>query len=383
VDSLDKTFINALFNKDYYSGLAAIELYMAKIALGILNDAGVSGYLTEDFRTVEETKETFQFHAQSEALLSWVLRYLALKGFAQSRNSAYKLNSRVPDLDTGDDERQILGFTPSADIFIQLVQRIRADMGNFLSGRKKGGDILFADKTLSLWYDFFNNKFYGYSVLNYGVAYGIAKWFSGTRGKSMLELGSGTSGATVKAFQALRDNNLLESMDSITLTDIVPALLNLGKKNIDTNINPSPEYKQEILDINKPFADQGFAGYHFDIIYGVNVMHVARDLEFTLRETYSYLNENGILVLAETIRPAENRPMHHEIIFNLLNNYYDVEIDNETRPCHGFLTKELSIKNLEMTGFKNIEYITELEQNDQFDFDVSPLYSFLVLKGQK
>jgi SAM-dependent methyltransferase len=215
------------------------------------------------------------------------------------------------------------------------------------------------------------------------VAYGITKWFSQTGGRSMLEVGSGTSGATVKVFGMLRDNYLLDSMDSVILTDIIPSLLVLGDGNIRKNITPPVKYEQRMLDINKPFIDQGFQKESFDIVYGVNVLHVACNLGISLSEIYSCLNKNGILVIAETIRPVEDRAMHHEIIFNLLENYYSVQLDPEMRPSHGFLTKETWMHNFKTVGFNNIDYLTEPERHDQLDIDIKPLHSVLVLKGQK
>ena len=104
--------------------------------------------------------------------------------------------------------------------------------------------------TAALWNDYFNNNFYGYSVLNYGVAYGITKWFSQTCGKSMLEIGSGTSGATIKVFQMMRDNNLLDSTDTIKLTDVTSSMLYLGNQNIIKDIKNPPAYEKRILDRN-------------------------------------------------------------------------------------------------------------------------------------
>ena len=199
----------------------------------------------------------------------------------------------------------------------------------------------------------------------------------------MLEIGSGTSGATIKVFQMLQNKNLFGSIDSILLTDVATLLLEVGDKNIKQQISAPPYYKQKKLDINKPFKDQERTKDSFDIIYGVNILHVARDLYFSLQELYHYLNKRGILVISETTRPAENRAVHQELIFNLLENYYDVQLNPETRPYHGFLTKEKWLINFDKAGFRNIEYITELDSHDELDFDIKPLHSLLVLKGQK
>jgi SAM-dependent methyltransferase len=382
MDNIDKTFIRTLFTANYYKAYKAVEKYISKVIFRVLHEMDIINFLQKNYRTIDEIAERFNLHAQSKPLLNWMLIYLEQMGYLQNGDSSYVMKVGKPDMNTKEDIREIVDLIPTANIFIQLTTHIQMGLENFLIGRKSGKDILFANKTVSdLWNAYFNN-FYPYSTLNYGAAYWITKWFSQTPGKSMLEVGSGTSGATIKVFQMLRDNNLLDTMDTIILSDIVPSLLDLGSKNINNSIK-APMYEQRLLDINIPFIEQGFSNDSLDIIYGVNVLHVAHNLGFSLREIYSHLNKNGMLVLAETIRPVDNRALHHEIIFNLLNNYYDVELDALMRPYHGFLTKERWIRYFEMTGFKNIEYINEMERHDELDFDLAPLHSFLVVKGQK
>jgi SAM-dependent methyltransferase len=287
-------------------------------------------------------------------------------------------------LDRKDHIQQIVQYQPTADIFVNLIQAIEERIGDFLEGRISGGDLLFSNESMvNLWNSYFNNQFYGYSLINHGVAYGIAKWFSHTKGTSMLEVGSGTSGASTMVFQMLRDNNLLDSMNTILLTDVVPSLLDQGRRNIEQRISDPPHFVQEVLDINKSLGGQGLEEKSFDIIFGVNVLHVARDLAFSLEELYQRLHKGGVLIIAETIRPATNMPMHQEFIFNLLENYHDVELDGETRPCHGFLTRDQWVKNFEKAGFRNIEYLKEPDGHEEIDFDIKPLHAFMVLKGQK
>ena len=75
--------------------------------------------------------------------------------------------------------------------------------------------------------------------------------------------------------------------------------------------------------------------------------------------------------------------MHHEIISNLHDNYYGVQLDPEMRPTHGFLTKDIWTRNFEKAGFRNVDSITELDQYDKIGFSVKPLHSVMVLKGQR
>lgn len=384
MDSLDKTFVKALFTSDYYKGYQEIEKYVLKSLLNIFHSTNMIDYLQQDFRTVDKIIDRFGLDSQASHFLKWAFDYTEFLGYSEFKNGAYQLTDSVGDINSAENAQRILKLIPSADIFMKLVRAIEARMDDFLKGRVKGGELLFADETIvSLWNSYFNNDFYGYAVLNHGIAYGIAKWFSQTNGASMLEVGSGTSGASMMTFQLLRDNNLLDSLQTIVLTDVVAPLLEKGRSNIKHQIGDPPHYEQRILDINNPVDDQGFAGESFDIIFGVNVLHVAQDLTFSLQELHRHLNKDGMLILAETTRPSTNRPMHHEFIFNLLENYYDVELDPKIRPHHGFLTREQWSEHFEKVDFRNIEYLMELDHHDDIGFNLKPLHSFLVLKGQK
>jgi len=384
MDSIDKTFIKALFTANYYRAYKALEEYVLEVIFRVLHEMNITDYLQKDYRTVDEIVDRFNFHAQSKPLLNWMLTYLNQMGYLQNGDLCYLLKADPSDMHTKNSVSEIAALMPTANIFIQLARHVERGIKDFLMGRKNGRDILISNNTVSaLWNDYFNNNFYGYSTLNYCTAYGMTKWFSQTEGKSMLEVGSGTCGATIKVFQMLRDNNLLDSMDSIVLSDIVPSLLDLGSRNISRSITSPPRYEQRLLDISLSLREQGFLKDSIDIVYGVNVFHVANDLSFSLREVYDHLNKNGLLILTETIRPVENRALHHEIIFDLFDNYYNVKLDAIMRPYHGFLTKERWVKYFEMAGFKNIEDISELNRHEELDFDILPLHSVLVLKGQK
>jgi hypothetical protein len=179
MDNIDRTFIEALFTANYYMGYQALERYIVKVIFGILRNMNITDYLQKDYRTTDEIVERFNLHVQSKALLNWILTYLGHMGYVKSRDSGFALKNVVSHIDTHEDRKQLAELMPTADIFIQLTTHIETNIEDFLTGKKSGGDILFADETVShLWNDYFNNTFYEYSFINYGAAYGIAKWFS-------------------------------------------------------------------------------------------------------------------------------------------------------------------------------------------------------------
>ena len=61
------------------------------------------------------------------------------------------------------------------------------------------------------------------------------------------------------------------------------------------------------LDLDRPFAEQGFLPGRFDAVIAVDVLHVAQNLRFTLREIYRALKPRSWLIFAEG-SPAQPLP---------------------------------------------------------------------------
>jgi hypothetical protein len=89
-------------------------------------------------------------------------------------------------------------------------------------------------------------------------------------------------------------------------------------------------------------------------VYGVNVVHVARDLAATLGEIRASLADGGAIVLAECVRPFAGRPVYVELAFNLLGAFRDAVLVPGWRPNGGFLTPEQWRAALEANGFADV-----------------------------
>ena len=57
------------------------------------------------------------------------------------------------------------------------------------------------------------------------------------------------------------------------------------------------------LNLDLPWSNQGINPGEFDMVYAVNVMHISRDLLFSLNEARSALASDGWLVIGECLRP--------------------------------------------------------------------------------
>jgi SAM-dependent methyltransferase len=127
---------------------------------------------------------------------------------------------------------------------------------------------------------------------------------------------------------------------------------------------------------------QGIKPDSFDIIYGVNSLHAAKDLISSMGYIYSALKPGGSIILSECVRPRENILLFQELIFNLLDNYCDMEL-SELRPMPGFLDVKSWRRILDAAKFKNIELLTNVDSDEKRNSFCDEQVLAMVIKGEK
>jgi SAM-dependent methyltransferase len=111
-----------------------------------------------------------------------------------------------------------------------------------------------------------------------------------------------------------------------------------------------------------PWSNQGINPGKFDLIYAVNVMHISRDLLFSLNEARSALASDGWLVIGECLRPYLNQPIYPELMFQILESFTNVQTDPEIRPNPGFLTSEHWRRAFTRAGFQCVEVAPNIDR---------------------
>jgi SAM-dependent methyltransferase len=114
------------------------------------------------------------------------------------------------------------------------------------------------------------------------------------------------------------------------------------------------------LDMNKPFAEAGIAPGAYALVHGVNTLHVARDLAFTLGEVRAALAPRGSIVISECVRPFPAQPVYVEFVFNLLEAFREPVLVPAWRPNGGFLTPEQWTAALEANGFCDVRIVPDI-----------------------
>jgi SAM-dependent methyltransferase len=136
------------------------------------------------------------------------------------------------------------------------------------------------------------------------------------------------------------------------------------------------------VDFDKPLVDQKIKEGSVDVVYGVNALHVAKDLVGSLKHIHRIIRPGGMIILSESCRPSADYLLSQEIIFNLLDNYVNVDL-SKIRPNPGFLDYEHWKLNLEAAGFKNVEAIfnTDGSYSPELSSKIDTLAA--VIKGKK
>jgi pyochelin synthetase len=116
------------------------------------------------------------------------------------------------------------------------------------------------------------------------------------------------------------------------------------------------------LDVDQPFAAQGLAAEHRDLVVGVNVLHVARDLGAALARIREVLAPGGWLVAGECLRLHPRQPVPADLVFQLFRSFTDVGTDPVLRPHHGFLEPSAWRTALEAAGFVEVGVVPDLER---------------------
>jgi SAM-dependent methyltransferase len=93
------------------------------------------------------------------------------------------------------------------------------------------------------------------------------------------------------------------------------------------------------------------------LVWGVNVFHLARDLDAVLCEAHAILARGGWLVIGEGMRPFDECVVGAELPFRLLESFTGVRLDPATRPTPGFLTAEHWLAALERAGFDDVAVV--------------------------
>lgn len=355
-------YLEELINQRIKTSWKLSDYYLLKQLDTVLLRTGI-GDLLNSYISIEEIINKKNYDNKVFFSIKWIFDRLALDGYIEIKQSVntslYKFSGKINNDSIDELYKKAYEIAPLTQSTFDLIKLVSDNYPDYLEGKKNGVDILFNEQSSSLMNDFYtNNEFYsvnnigGAKILNYDIDNRI--------NPKILEIGGGMGGGTKQFIsQRIANGKPLDNF-SYVFTDIANKMLRCTKKEIQVLTNNPIDIEYKKFDFNVDIADQGYETDSFDVIWGVNAAHVAKDLKSSLKRLYSMLKKGGSLILAETVRAKGNPLVQQEYILNTLDSYWDVQLDDDIRPCYGFMHWKNWIKALELSGFTKVETIPDM-----------------------
>ena len=295
--------------------------------------------------------------------LDWMLRYLCARGVFEELDDGsgrrYRRRGPLPALDPVLIHEEQLRHDPSCRPAYVLAETVAREYPAFLRGDVSGEEVLFAPRRLRLWIDYFSNANGFYAVNNRLGAIAFERWLPRT-GAAVLELGGGLGSGALALLDRLRMAGRLDTVGEYRFTEFVPAFLRRGEQALRQGYPAAPSFVFGPLDMNRSFEEQGVAPGSVSVVFAVNTLHVAHDLDFTLGEVRRALEPGGQLILSECVRPLPRQPIYTEFVFNLTETFRSPQLHPEHRPYGGFLTPEQWRAAIEAAGFSDVRILPDI-----------------------
>jgi SAM-dependent methyltransferase len=228
-------------------------------------------------------------------------------------------------------------------------------------GEQSGEQVLFGSQAIPLWLNYFHNDNLTYAVNNWIGAMLAADCLSVRPKLRILELGAGAGSASEILLRCFDQRGLLSRIERYLITEPNAFFRRRAQREILRQYRDLP-LEWQGLDMNLPWDTQGVVRGEFDLVYGVNVLHVAKDLFFSMSQAQAALAPDGWLVIGECLRPYAKQPIYAELIFQLLDSFTDVNTDPEIRPNAGFLTAEHWRRAFARTGFRHVDVMPDINR---------------------
>jgi SAM-dependent methyltransferase len=382
----DKKNIAHIFTDKYYELCDLSNEYVLYLVITVLKKSNITSLIRHEFVSIEKIIQHLVFIPEAEVVISWLFNYLREHGFLEIKQvnnvSYFKISKDLPNINPKNIIDRMLEIDQNVLPSNLLLERAATGYLDFFLGNRTAIEILFAADKMKLWNEYFNNNNSGYVVYNCLSTLGLLKWLPQKKGIKILEIGGGTGSASVYFLKEIYNRSLFSRIEKYIFSDISPILLRVGNRAIMAALPDNKMIQLQTLDFNKSFICQDIRPDSLDIIYGVNAIHTARNLIGTLENIYCVLRPGGSIVLSECVRPRKDGLLFQEFIFNLLDNYRDVEI-SELRPLPGFLDVESWKEIFRRTKFKDIQILTNTDCDNRANSLSDKKVFAMIIRGKK
>jgi polyketide synthase PksN len=353
-----------VFSERSYQSIELMERYSIELAVDLSRQLNLVDQLDE-WRSVDELCRLLSFQPRFKFALCWILERLVESGCAEARTDgpirSYHLRQRPwqPDLK----HWRAIGLTidPANAATLDLLDHAASVYPAVAIGHPGGDHNLLGPQGVPLWLNYFHNDNSTYAVNNWVGAVLAADHFSNRDSLRILEVGAGAGSASEILLQVLSERGLLPRIERYLITEPNAYFRRCNQRKLAGQY-PNLPLQWAPLDLDLPWNTQGITPGEFDLVYGVNVVHVSKNLLFSLNEARSALADDGWLVIGECVRPYDNQPIYAELMFQILESFTNVQTDPDFRPNPGFLTAEQWRRAFSRAGFKHAGVAPDIDR---------------------
>lgn len=359
-----KEFPPAIFSERLYQSIELMERYSIELAVDLLGQLNLAEQL-DAWRSADELCELLRFQPRFRLPLHWMLTRLVETGCVEVQSDSEPRSYRLRKTPWQPDLKSLralgLNIDPANAATLDLLDYAASAYPALATGRQSGDHNLFGPQGVPLWLNYFHNDNLTYAVNNWVGAAAAADRLSARPTLRVLEIGAGTGSATEILLTLLGERELLPRLERYIVTDPNAYFRRCNQRKLAAQY-PNLPLEWKTLDLDVAWSAQGIASGEFDLVYAVNVMHISKNLPFSLNEARSALATGGWLVIGECVRPYDHQPMYPELMFQILDSFADVQTDPEIRPNPGFLTVEQWRRAFLRAGFMRTEIAPDIER---------------------
>ncbi len=348
-----------LFDDRFVRSCELVEEYVARLAARAFRSTGLERACASAVTVDEAIAGAGLAPEIARVPAAWLAATLAARGWIETVDRGrYRAAQAPPALDPEEVRAAQEAHDPQCLPSYTLAALAAARYPAVLRGELPGEQALFDAEGVSAWLKYFSNTNPLYAVANAIGAVAAARILP-PGGGAVLELGGGFGSGADALLARLESLGRRAEVAAYRFTELAPMFLRRAERSLRARFGGWP-LEFGVLDIDRPFTEAGVAPGACALVYGVNVVHVARDLAATLGEIRAALADGGAVVLAECVRPFAGRPVYVEFAFNLLGAFRDPVLVPGWRPNGGFLTPEQWQAALAANGFADIEVFPDI-----------------------
>jgi SAM-dependent methyltransferase len=359
-----KEYPQPVFSEPLYQSIELMERYSVEIAIDLARRLNLIEHLSQ-WQSVDDLCRLLSFQPSFKFALSWILERLVEIDCVEARSDggtrSYHLRHSLPKPNLENLRKAGLQIDPGNAATFDLLDHAASLYPGVANGEQSGDRNLLGPQGLPLWLNYFHNDNSTYAVNNWVGAALAAERVCSRRALRILEVGAGPGSASEILLRLFDERGLLPRVERYLVTEPNAFFLRCGQRKLARQY-PGLPLEWGTLNLDLPWSTQGINPGEFDLVYAVNVMHISKDLLFSLNEARSALANDGWLVIGECLRPYFNQPIYPELMFQILESFINVQTDSEIRPNPGFLTAEHWRRAFTSASFQRVEVAPDIDR---------------------